>query len=74
MFWWQNPEERTFEATSGITVAVIETGDSAYYRVAPQKDALQPGQIGSNLLRTEETRRIVHGDYRPPGGRPSDRR
>ncbi len=55
MFWWKNPKEETFEATSGITVAVVETGDNAYYRVAPRHDTSQHGQVDSSQARGKET-------------------
>ena len=61
MFWWREPKERTFGATSGVTVTVIETGDNAYYRVTPRQDASRSGQADSDLLCEEETECIVEG-------------
>lgn len=54
MFWWQKPDERMFAATSGITIAVVEIGDRAYYRVAPRRDVRQPPRCDSDLLPAEE--------------------
>ena len=55
MFWWQDEEERTFEAASGIAVSVIETNGSAVYRIAPRQDTRQLCQSDAILCQRETT-------------------
>jgi hypothetical protein len=54
MFWWRDPEERTFEATSGISVAVVENDEKTFYRVTLLQPMLQPCQAGSVRVGKEE--------------------
>jgi hypothetical protein len=54
MFWWRDPEERTFEATSGIAVAVVETDEKTLYRVMMPQPRPQPCQAGSVQVGNKE--------------------
>jgi hypothetical protein len=38
------PRRKNVEAASGIAVAVVESDDNAYYRIAPRPGGPQPGQ------------------------------
>jgi len=55
MFWWQDEEEQTFEAASGIAVSVIETNGSAVYRIALRQDTPQLCQSDATLSQREST-------------------
>lgn len=47
MFWWRDPEERTIEAASGITIATLETHELTLFRVRMPQPVPQPCQAGS---------------------------
>lgn len=49
MYWWRDPEQRTFEGQNGVAVTVIEAGDRTFYRVGPSQRAPQPLQDDTHL-------------------------
>jgi hypothetical protein len=59
MFWWQDEEEQTFEAVSGIAVSVLETHSGVVYRVAPRQDTPELHELLHETVEKRLTREQI---------------